>query len=161
MTSQNANRPLPSESRAKRSISDQSPSWSLRRRIAEVGAEDLGPDDSEEGRRLYRGLAARPRTVDRPLPRRIPEGSRASREGPLLLTGDMLTGATLAKVRALQQVTTPCGQTLAQMALVGTLRDPESRRPWSAPAALLNWRTKSVRSATSSFDDDELAEMDR
>ena len=52
----------------------------------------------------------------------IPEGSRASRPGSL--SPDLLTDETLAKIRALNDIAARRGQTLAQMALAWTLRDP-------------------------------------
>src|SRR5436853_633247 len=52
----------------------------------------------------------------------IPAGSRASRAGTL--TSDMLREETLVRVRALRQVAARRGQSLAQMALAWTLRDP-------------------------------------
>jgi L-glyceraldehyde 3-phosphate reductase len=53
---------------------------------------------------------------------RIPEGSRASRDGSLSPT--ILTEETLAKVRALNEIAARRGQSLAQMALAWTLRAP-------------------------------------
>ena len=52
----------------------------------------------------------------------IPEGSRASRNDSL--APDTLTDETLAKVRALNEIAAARGQSLAQMALAWTLRDP-------------------------------------
>jgi L-glyceraldehyde 3-phosphate reductase len=52
----------------------------------------------------------------------IPEGSRASRDGSL--SPDQLSEQTLAKIRGLTEVAERRGQTLAQMALAWTLRDP-------------------------------------
>jgi L-glyceraldehyde 3-phosphate reductase len=52
----------------------------------------------------------------------IPEGSRASQESSL--TPGMLTEETLSKVRALAEIAAGRGQSLAQMALAWTLRDP-------------------------------------
>ena len=52
----------------------------------------------------------------------IPEGSRASLN--LSLSPDMLTDETLAKVRALNEIAQRRGQSLAQLALAWTLRDP-------------------------------------
>ena len=52
----------------------------------------------------------------------VPEGSRASREGSL--SPSLLTDETLAKIRALNELASRRGQTLAQMALAWTLRDP-------------------------------------
>jgi L-glyceraldehyde 3-phosphate reductase len=52
----------------------------------------------------------------------IPEGSRASRNGSM--SPDQLSDETMAKVRALNEVAQRRGQTLAQLALAWTLRDP-------------------------------------
>src|SRR6202022_1012230 len=52
----------------------------------------------------------------------VPAGSRASQPGSF--SKDLLTDETLAKVRALNQIAQRRGQTLAQMALAWTLRDP-------------------------------------
>jgi len=52
----------------------------------------------------------------------IPEGSRARRQGSL--TPEMLTEATLAKIRGLHLLAAQRGQSLAQMALAWVLRDP-------------------------------------
>src|SRR5581483_12159226 len=53
--------------------------------------------------------------------RGIPEGSRATQHGSL--SADQLTDETLTKVRALNEIASARGQTLAQMALAWTLRD--------------------------------------
>src|SRR5216684_3248994 len=52
----------------------------------------------------------------------LPEGSRASRSGSM--RPEMLTEATLAKIRALNEIAKRRGQTLAQMAIAWVLRDP-------------------------------------
>jgi L-glyceraldehyde 3-phosphate reductase len=52
----------------------------------------------------------------------IPQGSRASRSDSL--PPDQLSDETMAKVRALNEVAQGRGQTLAQLALAWTLRDP-------------------------------------
>ncbi len=52
----------------------------------------------------------------------IPEGSRASRDSSL--PGSMLSAENLAKVRSLSEIAQRRGQTLAEMALAWTLRDP-------------------------------------
>ena len=52
----------------------------------------------------------------------IPEGSRASRPGSM--SPDQLSDETMAKVRALNEIAQGRGQTLAQLALAWTLRDP-------------------------------------
>src|SRR6516162_5081423 len=52
----------------------------------------------------------------------VPEGSRVATGGAM--SKDMLTGENLAKVRALNEIARGRGQSLAQMALAWTLRDP-------------------------------------
>jgi L-glyceraldehyde 3-phosphate reductase len=52
----------------------------------------------------------------------VPEGSRASHPGSM--SQDMLTDENLAKIRALNQIAKRRGQSLAQMAVAWTLRDP-------------------------------------
>jgi L-glyceraldehyde 3-phosphate reductase len=52
----------------------------------------------------------------------VPEGSRASRSESL--SAEQLGDATMAKVRALNEIAQSRGQTLAQLALAWTLRDP-------------------------------------
>ena len=52
----------------------------------------------------------------------IPEGSRATRG--YALSHDLLAPETLEKIRALNEIAEGRGQTLAQMALAWTLRDP-------------------------------------
>jgi L-glyceraldehyde 3-phosphate reductase len=52
----------------------------------------------------------------------VPEGSRASHPGSM--SQEMLTEENLAKVRALNQIAKRRGQSLAQMAVAWTLRDP-------------------------------------
>src|SRR5213080_1347704 len=52
----------------------------------------------------------------------VPEGSRASHPGSM--SQEMLTEENLAKIRALNEIAKRRGQTLAQMALACTLRDP-------------------------------------
>jgi L-glyceraldehyde 3-phosphate reductase len=52
----------------------------------------------------------------------IPEGSRASRDSSL--SPALLTEQTLEKIRALDEIAARRGQSLAQMALAWTLRDP-------------------------------------
>src|ERR671935_452428 len=52
----------------------------------------------------------------------VPEGSRASRPGTL--SRELLTDEALARIRALNEVAAGRGQSLAQMAIAWTLRDP-------------------------------------
>src|SRR6202011_3813449 len=52
----------------------------------------------------------------------VPEGSRASHPGTM--SSDMLNSENLAKIRALNEIAGRRGQSLAQMAVAWTLRDP-------------------------------------
>ena len=89
----------------------------------------------------------------------IPTDSRASREGSL--TGDQLSEQNLAKVRALDQIASRRGQTLAQMALAWTLRDPRvtSTLIGASSVAQLEDNVAALRNLR--FADEELAEIDR
>jgi L-glyceraldehyde 3-phosphate reductase len=89
----------------------------------------------------------------------IPEGSRASRPGSM--NADMLSEENLAKVRALHQVAASRGQSLAQLALSWTLRDPRvtSALVGASSVAQLEDNVQALRNLA--FDDQELAEIDR
>ncbi|HET9739100.1 MAG TPA: L-glyceraldehyde 3-phosphate reductase [Solirubrobacteraceae bacterium] len=89
----------------------------------------------------------------------VPEGSRAA-EGRFL-TSDMLDEGTLGHVRALNAIASRRGQSLAQMAIAWTLRDPR------VTSALIGARTvKQLEDSLGAlralgFSDDELAEIDQ
>jgi L-glyceraldehyde 3-phosphate reductase len=89
----------------------------------------------------------------------IPDGSRASRDGSL--TSDMLTDETLAKVRALQRIAVRRGQTLAQMALAWTLRDPRVTSTLIGASSVAQLEDNLGARANRHFDGGELAEIDR
>jgi L-glyceraldehyde 3-phosphate reductase len=88
----------------------------------------------------------------------IPEGSRASRESSL--SPDLLTEKTLDHVRALNAMARERGQTLAQMALAWTLRDPRvtSALIGASSVAQLDDNLAALRNLT--FDDAELTRID-
>jgi L-glyceraldehyde 3-phosphate reductase len=89
----------------------------------------------------------------------VPSGSRASRQGSL--TAAMLGEENLAKVRALNEIAARRGQTLAQMALAWTLRDPRvtSALLGASSVAQLDQNVAALRRLD--FSADELAEIDR
>ena len=89
----------------------------------------------------------------------VPGGSRASREESL--TSDMLTDATMGKVRALRKVATRRGQTLAQMALAWTLRDPRVTSTLVGASSVEQLEDNVGAIENLAFSDDELAEIDR
>jgi L-glyceraldehyde 3-phosphate reductase len=89
----------------------------------------------------------------------IPKGSRASRHSPL--TTDLLTEENLAKVRALNEIAGRRGQTLAQMALAWTLRDPRVTSTLVGASSVAQLETNVAALDNLGFDQDELTEIDR
>jgi L-glyceraldehyde 3-phosphate reductase len=89
----------------------------------------------------------------------IPDGSRASRPGSL--SADMLSDQNLAKVRALNQLATRRGQSLAQMAIAWTLRDPRVTSALVGASSLAQLEANLAAADNLGFGDDELAEIDR
>ena len=89
----------------------------------------------------------------------VPAGSRASREGSL--TSDMLTDETLAKVRALRGVAQRRGQSLAQMALAWTLRDPRVTSTLIGASSVAQLEDNLGALDRLDFDGEELGEIDR
>ena len=89
----------------------------------------------------------------------IPEGSRASR--PTSLSPDLLTAQTLGKVRALREIAGRRGQTLAQMALAWTLRDPRMTSALIGASSVAQLEDNIVSLERLDFTDEELAEIDR
>jgi L-glyceraldehyde 3-phosphate reductase len=89
----------------------------------------------------------------------VPEGSRASRDDTL--PRGQLTPETLAMIRALDHIAHGRGQTLAQMALAWTLRDPRvtSVLVGVSSRAQLDENLTSLDNAA--FSAGELAEIDR
>ena len=88
----------------------------------------------------------------------VPEGSRAA-EGRFL-TSDMLDEETLQHVRALNEIASRRGQSLAQMAIAWTLRDPRvtSALIGARTVAQLEDSLGALRALD--FSDHELAEID-
>jgi L-glyceraldehyde 3-phosphate reductase len=89
----------------------------------------------------------------------IPEGSRASRPGSL--SADMLSDQNLAKVRALNQIAARRGQTLAQLAIAWTLRDPRVTSALVGASSVAQLEDNLGALDNLAFDDEELAEIDR
>jgi L-glyceraldehyde 3-phosphate reductase len=89
----------------------------------------------------------------------IPEGSRASRDSSL--SPDLLSEQNLAHVRALNDRARERGQSLAQMALAWTLRDPRvtSTLIGASSVAQLEQNVAALEKAV--FTDDELAAIDQ
>jgi L-glyceraldehyde 3-phosphate reductase len=89
----------------------------------------------------------------------VPEGSRASRPGSL--SPDLLTDQTLAKVGALNEIAGRRGQTLAQMAVAWTLRDPRMTSTLVGASSVAQLEMNVAALDGLEFTDEELAEIDR
>jgi L-glyceraldehyde 3-phosphate reductase len=89
----------------------------------------------------------------------IPEGSRASR--PTSLSPELLTEQALAKIRALNAIAARRGQTLAQMALAWTLRDPRVTAALIGASSVAQLEDNVAALERLEFTDEELAEIDR
>jgi L-glyceraldehyde 3-phosphate reductase len=89
----------------------------------------------------------------------IPEGARASREGTLSPT--LLTEETMSKVQALNEIAGRRGQTLAQMALAWTLRDPRMTSTLAGASSAAQLEENVAALERLDFSEGELAEIDR
>ena len=89
----------------------------------------------------------------------IPEGSRASRPASSLDPA-FVTDQVREKVRALDRVARQRGQSLAQMALAWTVRDPRVTSTLIGPSRLEQLEQNVATLDALSFDDDELAAIE-
>ena len=89
----------------------------------------------------------------------IPEDSRAARDGSL--SRSMLSDENLARVRALNEIAQRRGQTLAQLALSWTLRDPRVTSTLIGASSVAQLEDNVGALARLDFDDDELAEIEQ
>src|SRR5438132_766187 len=89
----------------------------------------------------------------------IPEGSRAAR--PSSLSPELISGDALAKVRALGAIAARRGQSLAQMALAWTLRDPRVTSTLAGASSVAQLEQNVGAIDKLPFSPDELAEIDR
>ena len=89
----------------------------------------------------------------------IPAGSRAELAGSL--SPSLLTEATLAKVRALGEIARRRGQSLAQMALAWTLRDPRITSALVGAGSVQQLEENVASLHALDFSAAELAEIDR
>ena len=89
-------------------------------------------------------------------------GSRGRCAGrPYSLSPDLLTEESLAKIRALNELAAGRGQTLAQMALAWTLRDPRVTSTLVGASSVDQLEDNVGAIERLDFADDELAEIDR
>ncbi len=89
----------------------------------------------------------------------VPEGSRASRSGSL--SPNMLSEENLAKIRALHEIASRRGQTLAQMAIAWTLRDPRVTSALVGASSVGQLEQNVAALDQLAFSAEELAEIDR
>src|SRR5918998_747779 len=89
----------------------------------------------------------------------VPEGSRASRPGTM--GEEQLSEETLAKVRALHDLAGRRGQSLAQLAVAWTLRDPRVTSALLGASSVAQLEANVAALERLDFSDDELAEIDR
>ena len=90
----------------------------------------------------------------------VPEGSRASR-GDSSLSADQLSEQNLARVRALNDIASARGQSLAQMALAWALRDPRVTSVLVGASSVAQLEENVAAAGQASFTEVELAEIDR
>jgi L-glyceraldehyde 3-phosphate reductase len=89
----------------------------------------------------------------------VPAGSRASR--PSSLSPDLLTDEAVARIRALNELAAARGQSLAQLALAWTLRDPRVTSALIGVSSVEQLEANVAALDRLDFDDGELAEIDR
>jgi L-glyceraldehyde 3-phosphate reductase len=89
----------------------------------------------------------------------VPEGSRVATGGAL--SEDMLTDEALTHVRALNDLAKSRGQTLAQMAIAWTLRDPRVTTSLIGASSVAQLEDSLGALDNLDFSDDELATIDR
>jgi L-glyceraldehyde 3-phosphate reductase len=89
----------------------------------------------------------------------IPEGSRASR--PTSLSPDLITDEALAKIRALNEIASRRGQSLAQMALAWVLRDERVTSALIGASSVAQLEDNIAALERLDFTSEELAEIDR
>jgi L-glyceraldehyde 3-phosphate reductase len=89
----------------------------------------------------------------------IPEGSRASENSSL--SPDLITDQSRAKIRALNEVAQGRGQSLAQMALAWTLRDPRMTSTLIGTSSIAQLEDSLGALQNLEFSADELAEIDK
>jgi L-glyceraldehyde 3-phosphate reductase len=90
----------------------------------------------------------------------VPAGSRASQSGGSL-SSDQIAPATLAHVRALNEIARSRGQSLAQLALSWALRDPRVTSVLIGASSVAQLEENLAAAGRSHFTGEELAAIDR
>ncbi|WP_433307452.1 L-glyceraldehyde 3-phosphate reductase [Actinoplanes sp. CA-030573] len=115
--------------------------------LAEVGAGCIGFSPLAQGMLTDRYLSG------------VPSGSRASEDKSL--STDLLSSDNLEKIRALNDIAARRGQSLAQMAIAWTLRDPRMTSVVLGASSVEQLENNVAALDNTSFSDDELAEIDK
>ena len=89
----------------------------------------------------------------------IPEGSRASR--PSSLSPNLISEEALARIRALNDIASRRGQTLAQLALAWALRDPRVTSALTGASSIAQLEDNVAALDRLDLGEDELDEIDR
>jgi L-glyceraldehyde 3-phosphate reductase len=89
----------------------------------------------------------------------VPDGSRASHQGSF--DRHWLAEGNLKKIRSLNELASRRGQSLAQMALAWTLRDPRVTSTLIGASSVAQLQESVAALDNPSFDPEELAEIDR
>ena len=89
----------------------------------------------------------------------IPEGSRATRGSTL--PPEQLTDETMEKIRSLNEIAARRGQSLAQMAIAWTLRDPRMTSAAIGASSVVQLEESLAALDRLDFSEDELSEIDR
>jgi L-glyceraldehyde 3-phosphate reductase len=89
----------------------------------------------------------------------IPSDSRAARDTSL--SPDLLTDDALARIRSLNEIAARRGQSLAQLALAWTLRDPRMTSTLIGASSVRQLEENVAALDNLTFTDDELAEVDK
>jgi L-glyceraldehyde 3-phosphate reductase len=89
----------------------------------------------------------------------VPAGSRASRNGSL--TSDQLSDRTLAHVRALNEIASSRGQSLAQMAISWVLRDTRMTSALIGASSVKQLEENLAAARKTLFTEDEIAAIDK
>ncbi|MET7394517.1 L-glyceraldehyde 3-phosphate reductase [Dactylosporangium sp. NPDC005572] len=132
------------------------PSYSMLNRWIEDGLLDA-LDEAGAGTITFSPLAQGMLT-DRYL-KGVPSDSRAAENSSL--SPDWLTADNLAKIRTLNDIASRRGQTLAQMALAWTLRDPRVTSTLIGVSSVRQLEDNVAALSNTTFTTDELAEIDR
>ncbi|MFI5894694.1 L-glyceraldehyde 3-phosphate reductase [Actinoplanes sp. NPDC051513] len=115
--------------------------------LSEVGAGCIGFSPLAQGMLTNRYLQG------------VPEGSRASEDKSL--SADLLSSGNLDKIRALNDIAARRGQSLAQMAIAWSIRDPRMTSVVLGASSVAQLENNVASLNNTSFTADELAEIDK